>query len=178
MSWSVRESGRVHRQAEDAPGHDDLKPDPFTAHTPAERSHASSSMARRSPMPHLFARIELDDAQMARLEAQRLPTEDLGETSARILSAALTTTDTASHVPGPKSPEPLPDPTPRSLPEAESLFEIAVLVGGEWSTLAWTALPSDADVAATAFLARRSFLEHAQIWQGGQVVAEYHKAPE
>lgn len=134
-------------------------------------------------MPHLFARIELDDLHMAKLREQRLPAEDLGETAARLLISALEPSAT-QNAPTGASDKPaeegtaLPEPAPRQLPDPEQLFEVAVLIGGEWSTLAWALLPSDARLAAQAILKRRSFLEHAQVWKDGNVVAELGSGPE
>jgi hypothetical protein len=139
-------------------------------------------------MPHLFARIELDDQQLARLREQRLPTEDLGETSARLLVGILDQ-DRSGTGPAPaepadaavtedeEEPQAVPAPAPRRLPTPDQLFEVAVLIGGEWSTLAWTVLSSDASLVAEAMLARRSFLELAQVWRDGEIVSEHRKLP-
>lgn len=67
----------------------------------------------------------------------------------------------------------VPAHTPGELPGLEHLWEVAVLIDGTWSTVAWGLSSLVADAIAEPYLRRWPAV---QIWHQGEMVAEHSGA--
>jgi hypothetical protein len=67
----------------------------------------------------------------------------------------------------------VPQHTPRPVPAARDLFEVAVWMDAKWATVAWAPARVFADTVAAAFLERWPIV---QIWHDGQMVGEHSRA--